>query len=332
MTNQPVASPLPKQDAYRFPDCPDSWHYLASLRDLKRGLVSLELSKNASFVGYRTESGRVVVLDGRCSHVGSNLAHGTIAGECLRCPLHGWEYDIEGRCVHIPGSETIPNWARQCSYPVHEVAGHVFFFNKSTATFPFPTFEGADWTELLASRPFELLVDAPWYIVSSNAFDLQHFRSSHDRALVEEPVVDDPHPMARRIVAKFRVAGKSVWDALTRRFSGPQVTLTMVDWAGSLIFTSANFTHAATHSIVTLQPLDGQRALARVIVFLPHSRSRLGRWIFDPLSAEIRRLFIRRFLQPDVNRLAGLRYDRQRLIGLDHVLRGFLEWLEILHQ
>lgn len=333
MTTTPTFIATPSAPgAYHFPDCPASWHYLASVKQLERGPVRLELTKDDGFVGYRTENGRFVVLNGRCSHVGSNLAHGTVSGENLHCPLHGWEYNPEGKCVRIPGVANIPNWARQCSYPTHEVAGHVFFFNKPRATYPFPTFESADWSTLHASRPFELLVAAPWYIASTNGFDLQHFRCSHDRELVGDPVVDDPHPMARRIAATFMVVGGSLRDRLTRRFAGPKVTMTVVDWAGNLIFTTAQFARTTTYGLLSAQPSDGHQTLARVIVFVPRSRTRLGRWLFDPLNAAIRREFIRRFLQPDVKRTAGLRYDRQRLIGPDQILRDYMEWLEQIHR
>ena len=180
----------------------------------------------------------------------TNLAKGTVTGECLRCPLHGWDYNADGECERIPTTTEIPRWARQVSYPIRELAGHVFFFNRPEALFPFPQFEGVEWESLHAARPFEFMVDAPWYVASSNGFDLQHFRYSHDRELIGNPLVDAPHAFARRIVAKFKVAGASWRDALTRRFSGPEVTMSVTDWLGNLIFVEARFARTTSYGLL----------------------------------------------------------------------------------
>src|ERR1051326_3720592 len=323
MTTSATASIADRPRVNSLPVCPLSWHYLAPVAEMERGPVGASLPNGASFVGYRTAAGRLVVLSGRCSHVGSNLARGSVAGDCLRCPLHGWEYDPDGTCVRIPASKEIPRWARQASYPVAEIAGHLFFFNAPEPTFPFPEFEGAGWDGLLAARPCAWLLDSPWHMAGSNGFDLQHFRCSHDRELIGEPVVTSPHPLARCIVARVRVAGDSWRDALTRRFAGPEVSMSVTDWAGNLVFVKARFARATSYGLLVAHPLDNGKTLARVIVFVPRRRTRLGRWLVDPLDARIRRAFIRAFLQSDVERTAGIDYAPHRLTEEDRLLREY---------
>jgi phenylpropionate dioxygenase-like ring-hydroxylating dioxygenase large terminal subunit len=109
-------------------------------------------------------------------------------------PLHGWEYGPDGGCERIPSAEAIPGFARQCSYPVAERGGHHFFFNRQSARFPLPFFEGVSPDQLQSAPPFELIAEAPWYFVGANGFDLQHFRMAHDRTLIGEPVVSSPSP------------------------------------------------------------------------------------------------------------------------------------------
>jgi len=84
-----------------FASLPSSWFHFCSSEELSRGPVSLDLC-GQSFVGYRTRSGSAVILSGRCSHLGAQLGHGTISGERLICPLHGWEYGPSGACEKIP--------------------------------------------------------------------------------------------------------------------------------------------------------------------------------------------------------------------------------------
>lgn len=322
----------PEAQEYHFPRCPASWHYVAPARSLESGPIGFQLDGDGDYVAYRTESGRIVVLSGRCSHLGSPLARGKVVGERLRCGLHGWEYDPEGHCARIPASAHVPSWARQCSYPVHEIAGHIFFFNRASASFPFPQFEGTAWSSLQAAQPLEFLIEAPWHAVTSNGFDLQHFHCSHDRELLDEPKVDSPHPFARRIVARFRVAGDSWRDSLTRRFSGPEVTMDVTDWAGNIVFVFARFRRTTTFGLMFAQPVAPNRTLSRVIIFVPRSANMIGRALFDTTDARVRRHFIRHFLQPDAERIDGLQYHRRRWIAADRILRDYLEWLEQLHQ
>ncbi len=310
-----------------FPAVPASWFHLCASRELSHRPLGIELG-GRSFVGYRTESGRSVVLAGQCSHLGANLGNGAVHGERLVCPLHGWEYGPGGACEHIPSTDAIPAFARQCSYPVQECGGHVFFFNRPQPLFPFPFFEGMSPDQLLAAPPFELLADVPWFFVGANGFDLQHFRMAHDRTLLGEPEVTQPSPFARRIVATFAVAGHSWADRLTRGIAGPRVTMEVTSWCGTMILVRARFARTTSYGMFNTLPLANQQTRGRVIVWVRRSQTGVGRALFDPLNAAVRRFFIRIFLRSDLPRVAGLRYHPGHLIAADRVMAEYLEWLE----
>ncbi len=279
-------------------------------------------------MGFRTASGKPVVLSGRCVHLQARLGNGTVRGERLICPLHGWEYGVDGKCEKIPATNDIPKFARQISYPVEERGGHVFFFNRPQARFPFPFFDGVSPHELLAAKPFELLAEAPWYFIGANGFDIQHFRMAHDRTLLGPPTVSNPSPFARRLVAAFEVSGKSVPDQLTRVIAGPRVEMDITVWCGSLILVRATFARTTTFGMFNVLPLDAENALGRVMVWVKRRKNFLGRTFFDPINAAVRRLFIRTFLKSDLPRISGLRYQPQNLIAEDRVLRDYFDWLE----
>jgi aminopyrrolnitrin oxygenase len=306
---------------------PASWFYLCASDELNKGPVTLDLC-GRSYVGYRAQSGRVVVLSGRCSHMGAHLGRGKVRGERLTCPLHGWEYGPDGACEKIPAADAIPGFARQCSYPAEERAGHVFFFNRKQARFALPFFEGITPNELLPAKPFELVADVPWYFVGANGFDIQHFRMAHDRTLLEPPRVSEVSPFARRVVAKFAVTGNSFQDRMTRSIAGPIVTMDVTSWCGTMIMVKAHFQRTTSYGIFNVLPMDDQRTLGRVIVWVKRSRSGLGQALFDPVNAAIRRRFIQTFLRSDLPRIAGLRYQPEKLIAADGILSDYFVWLE----
>jgi len=306
---------------------PASWFYLGAVNELAKAPIALCLS-GRDFVGYQTESGAIAVLSGRCSHMGARLANGCVKGERLACPLHGWEYGTDGICKNIPASNEIPRFARQASYPVEVRGGHAFFFSHTQIRFPLPFFEGVSPEQLMPARTFDLIAEAPWYFVGANGFDIQHFRMAHDRMLIGEPEVTSPSPFARRIVAAFEVSGGSPQDRLTRWFAGPRVTMDITVWCGSVIFVRATFARTTSFGIFNVLPIDAQRTLGRVVVWVQRSKAAIAQLLIDPLNAALRRLFIRTFLRSDLPRIAGLRYQPSNLIAADRVLADYFAWLE----
>ncbi|AYF76995.1 aromatic ring-hydroxylating dioxygenase subunit alpha [Nocardia yunnanensis] len=83
------------------------------------------------FVLYRTEAGTPICLSDLCVHRGGSLSMGTLNGDCIACPYHGWQYDSDGACVKIPANASerkIPRKARVDAYPAVERHGMVWAF------------------------------------------------------------------------------------------------------------------------------------------------------------------------------------------------------------
>jgi phenylpropionate dioxygenase-like ring-hydroxylating dioxygenase large terminal subunit len=315
-----------------FGVAPASWYYLASVAELARRPRKLELPDGGVFVGYCGAGGSPAVLVGRCSHMGADLSHGCVKNGRLACPLHGWEYGADGACERIPSSAEIPDFARQGTFPVETVGGHVFFFNRAVARFPMPFFDGIAPEALLPARPFGIREDAPWYMVAGNGFDRQHFENTHDRRLVAEPVMDSPHPFARRSQLELAIEGTSYADKLTRLLAGTRSRMTVTSWCGTLIFATATFRRVRTYGLVAVHPLKDWTTSARVIVWVRRSGNPVGRALLDPANAAIRRHFIRLFFDEDLGRLSGTRYRPDRMISSDEMLTEYLTWLQAIHR
>jgi nitrite reductase/ring-hydroxylating ferredoxin subunit len=312
--------------AASFPEYPASWYVFCRSHELRGRPVSREMF-GRRIAAFRSAGGRAVVIDARCYHLGADLGRGRVVGNAIQCPFHQWEYGSDGRCTRIPVTDCIPPAARQTVYPVVERHGCVFFFNSPQALFPLPFFAGVEPNSLIAARPFQTVLDCPWYMVGSNAFDLQHFRAAHDRRLIGEPEVICPHPFARRATACFRVAGVSLQDRITRLFAGNEVTMAITDWCGNMLFATATFRRTTSYGMVATEPLSSGKVVVRVIVFLPRSSSRAGSLLRDPFRLLIRRYFIQKFLSSDAVRLDGARYSPCGLIDWDKDLAEYFTWL-----
>ena len=312
--------------ASSFPNAPVSWYFFGAVAELNQGPVTREIC-GQRMVAFRTSNGQVAVLDARCSHLGTDLGRGCVVGESIRCPYHHWSFGTDGRCVNIPASAEIPAFARQRVFPVAQRHGYLFVFNASKPLFPLPFYPEVTPDELLCSAPYEVTIDCPWYMIGANAFDLQHFRASHDRRLVGEPTIDCPTPFSRRASARFSVAGDSVQDRFTRMLAGDEVALTITDYCGNMMLAMATFRRTRTYGFVTTQPLERGRVLVRVQVMQRRSRSWVGRRLYAPLSLAVRRKFLHNFLSADAERLVGVRYNPARLIEADQFLKDYFQWL-----
>lgn len=83
---------------------------VASLHDVPPG-SSTVISANGESIALFHLSGEIVVLGNVCPHAGESLGEGTVEGDIVICPGHGWEFDLRsGACMTVPG-ESVPRFA-----------------------------------------------------------------------------------------------------------------------------------------------------------------------------------------------------------------------------
>ena len=78
---------------------------------------------------FRNAQGDYGLLDRDCPHRGADLAFGRNEGDGLRCPFHGWKFDVTGQCIETPAEptgSTLCHRVRQRSYPIIERSGILF--------------------------------------------------------------------------------------------------------------------------------------------------------------------------------------------------------------
>src|SRR5262249_45573484 len=67
---------------------------------------------------FRNGGGQAAALEDCCCHRAAPLSKGEVAGDYLACGYHGLKYDINGKCVEVPGQTMIPRGAKVRSYPI----------------------------------------------------------------------------------------------------------------------------------------------------------------------------------------------------------------------
>jgi phenylpropionate dioxygenase-like ring-hydroxylating dioxygenase large terminal subunit len=172
-------------DRFPFP-IPNGWFAVARSADLVPGAVEAIHYFGRDLAVFRTEGGEARVFDAYCPHLGAHLAvGGTVRGDCLACPFHGWTFDGgSGACVEIPyaTTERIPAKAAVRSYPTLERNGLVFAWHHATDGEPFydvpvvPEFDDPAW---LAPYLIEFRISTSCQEMAENNHDHAHFKFVH---------------------------------------------------------------------------------------------------------------------------------------------------------
>ena len=78
---------------------------------------------------FRDDHARPGLLGLHCSHRLTSLAYGRVEDGGIRCPFHGWLYDVGGRCLEQPAEpEPFTDKIRHPSYPCQELGGLIFAY------------------------------------------------------------------------------------------------------------------------------------------------------------------------------------------------------------
>ncbi|GIY06362.1 3-ketosteroid-9-alpha-monooxygenase, oxygenase component [Caerostris extrusa] len=111
------------------PVFPNGWiPIVESSEGSKRAAVVSVTALGQRFCVFRGELGEAYVLDAYCPHLGADLsAGGTVEGDCIECPFHGWQFSgKDGACKKIPYSCKVPDVARTKKWLSCEVNAFIF--------------------------------------------------------------------------------------------------------------------------------------------------------------------------------------------------------------
>ena len=206
---------------------------------------------------FKDGAGAWGLLDRDCPHRGTDLSFGRHEGDGLRCPFHGWKFDVNGVCLDTPaeppGSKLCER-VRQRSYPVLERSGILFAWlgDAGSRAPPFPQFDcfAAPSSHTFA---FKGLWHSNWLQAFEVGIDPAHPSFLH-RFLNDEPL-DEIGPNAAG--KQFRSAsagnfGGERWPMtrIMREFYQPDISFENRPW-GMQLTALRPMTEALTHVRVT---------------------------------------------------------------------------------
>ncbi len=136
---------------------------------------------------FRDSNGRLGLLGEHCPHRGTSLEYGEIEDGGLRCPYHGWLFDVHGRCLEMPAEPKDSKFCakvQQLSYPVRELGGLIFAYMGPEQANPPPLPQYAPLLERGGQRQVEPVrqADYNWFNFFENSADPAHVCVLHRHA------------------------------------------------------------------------------------------------------------------------------------------------------
>jgi nitrite reductase/ring-hydroxylating ferredoxin subunit len=184
---------MPK--AQRFPHpIPYGWYFVGYCDELAPGDVRPLHYFGRDLVLFRDADGAAGMLDAHCPHLGAHLGYGGhVEGMMLRCPFHGWGYDVNGWCRNVPYAKVQPPICKRepliHAYPVREANGVIWAWYHPHNVEPlfdvmhFEEFEGPEWAP---QTRYEWRCAINVQEEAENAVDTAHFQFIHGSPAVPE--------------------------------------------------------------------------------------------------------------------------------------------------
>jgi phenylpropionate dioxygenase-like ring-hydroxylating dioxygenase large terminal subunit len=142
-------------------------------------------------VAFRDSDGRIGVIEEFCAHRGVSLWFGRNEECGLRCPYHGWKYDVNGQCVDLP-SEKEESGMRQRiklkSYPAIERGEVLWIYMGPPELKPAPP--ELEWVMVSPEKRFvsKRLQESNYLQAMEGGIDSSHVSFLHSGELNTDPL------------------------------------------------------------------------------------------------------------------------------------------------
>lgn len=286
-----------------LPPYPTGWYALAMSSELRPGKVHAMTLAGQEIVLFRTHSGDVSAMDAYCPHLGAHMGYGgTVDGECIRCPFHGFRYDVNGNCTFIPNGTKPPPLALVRTLPAREVHGVILAYFDPAGREPgweIPDFDTEGWTDpLVKSWTFRGHPQE----TTENSVDFAHFAEVHQYSEVQ--TLKDATTAGPYLNAKYAMARPA------GLFGRPVTAVFEIHVRGlgySLVEVEVPQYGFEARLYVLATPIDGEQIRLRVALSL---RKGIRPSRINPLLAPVPRAIVERLVARAI--FAGLVHDVQQ--------------------
>ena len=183
-SRSPESSPLMLSSS-RYPT---GWFQIGWSDEVVPGEIKLLRYFGEDLILWRSEGGVLTAQDAYCLHLGGNIGvKGTVVGEEVKCPWHGWQWSQDGHNTEIPHSALkCKPTLRLKTYPLVDWYGAVMVWHDLLGREPLwsvdeiPELEGDGYFPMLPGCRVVHRIKSHPQMPLENSCDLFHVAFVHD--------------------------------------------------------------------------------------------------------------------------------------------------------
>ena len=189
------------------------WHPVVLTEQLGAAPLALTLLSQ-NLVLWRSADGLAHAWPDRCPHRGARLSLGQVVDDRLECPYHGWQFDGQGQCRHVPALPQFVPPATHCvqAHRVQEAHGLVWVQLAPGADLLPPAFGGTavDGLRRVHCGPYDVATSAPRIV--ENFLDMAHFGFVHEGWLGSREATEVPEYRVQETPNGVLATGCQAWQ------------------------------------------------------------------------------------------------------------------------
>ena len=197
------------------------WHPICPIRELSAKSPKKRLRVlGEDLLLFRDGKGRVGLVAEQCAHRRASLYYGFIEDDGIRCPYHGWKYDVSGRCTEQPfepADSPLKSETCQSSYEVQELAGMFWAYMG-----PKPAPLLPNWEPLITTAGPRRIYVLPelqcnWLQIMENSVDTTHTYYLHGHMMATKGMPERAQYYYRPIKDyDFEVVKEDTWAGVRK--------------------------------------------------------------------------------------------------------------------
>ena len=151
-------------------------------------------------IAFRDTQGRLGLVSEFCAHRGVSLWFGRNEENGIRCPYHGWKYDVTGQCVDVPSEPAENGFCARIKLSAYSLIerGGVLWAYLGTPELK-PAAPGYEWAAVPPAHRYvsKRVQECNWLQAMEGAVDSIHSGFLHRYSVGDDPLLKrDPESLA----------------------------------------------------------------------------------------------------------------------------------------
>jgi len=271
------------------------WHPVAAAGELseEKPIKAVKILCEELAV-FRDKGGRYGLVGEHCPHRSASLAFGRVEEEGIRCPYHGWKFDVRGRCLEQPAEpegSTYKDRVQHKAYPVEKLGGLLFGYMGPEPAPLLPRWDVLAWENGKRWIEVHEVLRCNWVQPMENSVDPSHLYWLHGSTahLGRMERYEEEHEFIRfefGIMKRRTTPGKKPGDP-------PEIDQHPLVFPNTLrhVFRTLKTDNKIRHNVQIRVPVDDAHTQVYVVYFEPNETDRSpadedAPWEFFPMRNE----------------------------------------------